>query len=568
MAEHNRWGIHWSNIPIDERLTNFALSMCGDCYLVIDGAWGIIPKIRAVRPNAVIVHRHAVADWMNMKPKEWAFQMAELYDNNQEFTPHVELECEPDIFPNFPGWGQPIIDRLKFAAQWNKEAALHLREFCPGVIIHSPPLAHERVELNQWFEIWEPLLDVCDVLDMHCYWEKDGQYYSPGLYNPEESLYRAFRYRLIHNFLESQSYHIPMMVTECGNFAPDKPDYADQLAYYFSELEGDASYMIGGCVFILKSNEANRVNDLTRQPNIQNFFYQLGLKPKAVLPYPPNRKEEPMSLQELPEGQIHALDVSEWGGPIKDEQWKQAYDAGFRMAIVQAWGGGPIPGGANKYCAQQLAGARMAGMDVAIYLIVPSDTTTLTHSLIQAGKDAAGDEYQHIKFYALDIEGDKLLHPTDPVARLLNTALNVSDKPVVIYSSKYMWEVVMGGAYNVGFEKYPLWDARYDELPDIDATWFPYGGWTQRAIKQYKGTTTVAGGISADLNIVHLGRLFGIAEPEEDWKELYQILLMDHQGQEEELELVNAKYEAVAKEAEEYGTTLVAIAKLTREALE
>jgi len=157
---------------------------------------------------------------------------------------------------------------------------------CPGIVIHSPPLAHERIDLPQWFAIWKPLMDVCDVLDMHCYWEKDGKYYRPGLYSPEESYHRAFRYRKIHNFLESQNYHIPMMVTECGNFAPDLPEYGAELAYYFSELEKDADYMIGGCVFILKSNIHNWVNDLTRQPNVERFFNQLGQVPRKTLPYP------------------------------------------------------------------------------------------------------------------------------------------------------------------------------------------------------------------------------------------------------------------------------------------
>lgn len=283
---HNRFGLHWANVPIDERLKNLALSAGGDCYLVIDGAWGIIPKIREARPNAIIVQRHAVANWMDMKPEQWAAEMRGLFQNHKKWTRHVELECEPDIFPSFPGWGQPIIDRLKFAADWNVRVADWLRNQCPGIVIHSPPLAHERLDLSHWFQIWKPVLDACDVLDMHCYWEKDGQYFRPGLYDPEESYHRAFRYRKIHDFLESQGYHIPMMVTECGNFAPDRSDYADELIYYFSQMQDDADYVVGGCVFILKSNKPNWVNDLTRQPNIERFLGRLRDAPKKQLPYP------------------------------------------------------------------------------------------------------------------------------------------------------------------------------------------------------------------------------------------------------------------------------------------
>jgi len=315
---HNRWGIHAHNVPIDNRLLNLALSMGGDCYLVIDGAWGAIPKIREAKPDAIIVNRHAVANWLEMKPEEWADEMANLFRQQQQYTKHVELECEPDIFPNFPGWGQPIVDRLKFAADWNIRVAHRLRELCPGVIIHSPPLAHERLDLPQWFEIWKPVLDACDVLDMHCYWEKDGQYFRPGLYDPAESLYRAFRYRLVHNFLESRDYHIPMMVTECGNFAPDRPDYADELIYYFGQLERDAAYMIGGCVFILKSDQANWVNDLTRQSNIESFFKKIGDAPKKESPYP-KKELEPQpdtSWAKVPEA------VHRWYRLLADESFR------------------------------------------------------------------------------------------------------------------------------------------------------------------------------------------------------------------------------------------------------
>jgi hypothetical protein len=260
-------------------------------------------------------------------------------------------------------------------------------------------------------------------------------------------------------------------------------------------------------------------------------------------------KEEPMStLPELPEGQIHALDVSEYSGSILGGQWGQAYDAGIRMVIVQAWGGTPRGLGKNRLCWSQLETARKAGMMTAIYLVVPSDTTTLTHSLIQAGRDAAGSELQYIKFFALDIEGDKPLHPTDAVARLRDAIVNASPMPIVIYSSRSKWQIVMGDVDD--FNQCILWDARYDESPEIDKNWVPYGGWKERAIKQYGGTRIVAGNISADVNVVHLGRLFGTPEPEppeEDWK---------------------AKYEDVAKEAELYGLTLMAIAELARKALE
>lgn len=245
------------------------------------------------------------------------------------------------------------------------------------------------------------------------------------------------------------------------------------------------------------------------EAHIRSFVY-----PRVNTPEIPNREEPKM--EPLPEGQIYALDVSAWGGSIKDEQWRAAHDAGFRLAVVQAWGA--LPGnrrGKNPYCTEQLVGARKAGMMTAIYFHLPSDVTTETHLFIPVVKEAAGSEYAHTKFVAVDIEGEKLLHPTEPKARLADAISHIKDKPVIIYTSRYMWQKVMAMA--VGFEKYPLWDARYDEKPELDTNWLAYGGWKERAIKQYRGTTTVAGGISADLNVADLGRLF--PEPKIDYVE-------------------------------------------------
>ena len=200
-------------------------------------------------------------------------------------------------------------------------------------------------------------------------------------------------------------------------------------------------------------------------------------------------------LPELKEGLVYALDASEYGGPIEDYKWRQAYVMGFRLAVIQAWGGGPIPGGKNTYCLDQLSGARKAGLMTAIYFVLPANTTIQTHLFIPVLKQAAGPEYEYIKFVAVDIEGDKPLHPLDPKARLHDAISHIEDKPVVIYTSRNMWSKVIGDV--TGFEQYALWDACYDKTPELDTNWVPYGGWKQRAMKQYKGTTDV-GGISAD----------------------------------------------------------------------
>jgi len=261
--------------------------MGGHNFVVIDGAYGAVEKIAKAIPGAIIVHRHCVPNWMDVFAQDYAMQLARLFREHQQYTEHIMLENEQDIYPNWPGWGQPIIDRLKYARDWNVAVAHRLSDECPTAMIHTPALAHERVDLPLWFDIWKPVMDACDILDVHCYWEKDQGYYPPGLYDPEESYHRGLRHRKIHDFLESKNYWIPMFISECGSFYPGNPKLAQELIYYFRRIEEDAHYVIGACPFILRSDHWNAVNDISRfQPNLPEFFQRLREAPKVESPYP------------------------------------------------------------------------------------------------------------------------------------------------------------------------------------------------------------------------------------------------------------------------------------------
>jgi hypothetical protein len=162
--------------------------------------------------------------------------------------------------------------------------------------------------------------------------------------------------------------------------------------------------------------------------------------------------------------------------------------------------------GPNPHASQQLAGARAAGLLTAGYIWIPPDTTTDTSQLIRVARAAAGAEELHLSFIAPDIEDPqrRRLHPTDPQGRLRNAIAQLGSAKVVIYTSRSMWPPIMADSHK--FAQYPLWDADYDRGEDLDATFVPYGGWTQRAMLQYQGTTTVTD-ISADLNVADLERL-------------------------------------------------------------
>lgn len=204
---------------------------------------------------------------------------------------------------------------------------------------------------------------------------------------------------------------------------------------------------------------------------------------------------------------IKALDVSSHSGPISDGEWSRAYEDGWHLAIVQAWGGLPGGGsGPNPLCEFQLAGARGNDLLTAIYIVIPPDTDPHTHHLIRLAEEAAGPEYQHVRAVAMDIEDEdrRPLHPTNPDARLMDAIDNVRDKPVWIYTSFDNWIHIM--RYSEAFCDYPLWDGRWGFTDGLDDYWRPYGAWDRCAMRQYCGTTMIHG-ISVDLNVADLARL-------------------------------------------------------------
>lgn len=207
---------------------------------------------------------------------------------------------------------------------------------------------------------------------------------------------------------------------------------------------------------------------------------------------------------------VKALDVSSHGGEIPPIRWRTARENGWELAVVQLWGG--LPGntmGPNPHAKQQLVGARAAGLLTAGYIWIPPDTTLDTSELIKVARAAAGDEESHLAFIAPDIEDPqrRRLHPINPEARLGDALAHLHGVRKAIYTSRSMWGPIM--ANTTVFKSIPLWDADFDRGEDLDATFRPYGGWTERAMLQYKGTTDVHG-ISADLNVADLERL-GIA---------------------------------------------------------
>lgn len=68
-----------------------------------------------------------------------------------------------------------------------------------------------------------------------------------------------------------------------------------------------------------------------------------------------------------------------------------------------------------------------------------------------------------------------------------------------IYTGAWYWQPFMGDW--TAYSDHPLWTADYDGVPD-PTVFHRYGGWTECAVKQFKGTSVFEGVGGVDINVV------------------------------------------------------------------
>lgn len=212
-----------------------------------------------------------------------------------------------------------------------------------------------------------------------------------------------------------------------------------------------------------------------------------------------------------------AFDISGWQGRPNPAWFQQMKAAGYELGYIQLWGS--TPNGSrtpNPHAAYQLEQTRLAGMLTGGYIVIYPDVTDDTSVLIQVALQAAGPEVSAMSFIAPDIE------PSSPLrmSRLLNARTNIKSqtqgKLIAVYTSREYWRKAFGSfdaPYPYAAED-PLLEARYylpsgqapDVPPDLDWKWTAFGGWTQRAMLQYAGTTPTFG-VGTDRNTFDHGRM-------------------------------------------------------------
>jgi len=157
-------------------------------------------------------------------------------------------------------------------------------------------------------------------------------------------------------------------------------------------------------------------------------------------------------------------------------------DAGIELIIPGAWHGGSH----NPNCRQDLLLAREAGLYTGTYAIVTGDG----EFSVNKAYEVCGPEWEHLRFVAIDMElaGGSVAQ----VQKALDHVRALGQEPI-IYTAYWFWHDVFGNPD--AFRHEWLWNAYYDQQPDIDFASLPYGGWTQAKVigEQYIGTHTYKG---------------------------------------------------------------------------
>lgn len=214
------------------------------------------------------------------------------------------------------------------------------------------------------------------------------------------------------------------------------------------------------------------------------------------------------------------IDISAYQGRPAPLWFDSLPALGIEVGWVQAYGGRPgVFGiGPNPHAEYQLRQFRRVGCDIGMYVWLPPqlDVNTVIREAVQA----CGEEFPHLLFGSLDIEG-RTVHGD---ARLMDayTKLRAAliPRPVTLYTSVSQWRYQ--GNTTI-FSDAPLHEAWYFNLTPaepplaaFDATLgLPFGDWTQRAAWQYFGGE--AGGVGADWNIFDYDRMgITVSLPQED----------------------------------------------------
>lgn len=200
---------------------------------------------------------------------------------------------------------------------------------------------------------------------------------------------------------------------------------------------------------------------------------------------------------------MHGVDISNYTDPLSAgalASWQLLHDVG--LVIVQAVD--PPPGYPPGETREQLAACAAAGLATDAYLYL------WTNSNVEADMRAklallSGLE-QHIGRLWLDAEDTSAASPAARISAIrqafavLDGWSSAHGKPTPgLYTGRWWWMAYVNNTPE--FANRALWTSQYDTIDDA-SVFMPYGGWERCAVKQYSGTSQLAGINGVDLNVL------------------------------------------------------------------
>lgn len=175
------------------------------------------------------------------------------------------------------------------------------------------------------------------------------------------------------------------------------------------------------------------------------------------------------------------IDVSNYQGNLSPGWFAEWQAQGYGGLIVQ----GVTGNDGRTFTKPQIAAALDAGWQVAGYVwCSPGDATS---GNIFGRVDHFRGYAPHLQFLALDVEA------TGTTVDDVKYDLAVCDQfargtgPSPIYTARWFFDAQDWTHMDLWADR-RLWDAYYSNSSDIDAGFGPYGGWTQRWMRQWTDT--------------------------------------------------------------------------------
>ncbi len=292
----SKLGIHFPNSGFRNLSALWSIPW-GD-FVVLHTNQDWVPEIRTRFPDATILVRAYLENWATADPTAWAHSIARWAEELRPFGIELTFANEQNLAAEGhplgarPGADYPPASLYHDILRWNLQVIRELRALLPWITLHFPALSqgHSDDEPDAGyvgFEILREAVELCDVLDVHVYWDES----IPG---QRKSIQFGERYRLTHALFPSMR----LFVSEAGmpSTVEENEDAAEKW------LEALPDYVTGACWFIWDSDFKNQPWILRDRPAFVQRLRQFGLARSAPVP-----TESVFSPVSIAESVIHSI---------------------------------------------------------------------------------------------------------------------------------------------------------------------------------------------------------------------------------------------------------------------